>query len=90
MKFQTIFGTLLLFCTLNITSCGASKAGATGGSVAEAEEIMAQKNKAKQKEAAKAKKASHKRYWSLQSKAAKKSVKKNLKRQRKLARQRKG
>ena len=88
MKFQTFLVILILFCAVNISACASSKGPATGGSVADAQKAMAKSNKAKQKEAEKAKKASHKRYWSLQSKEARKSVKRNLKRQRKIARKR--
>lgn len=88
MKFQTICYGLLLFCCLNLNACASPKVGATPGSAAEAQKIMAKENKGKQKKAEKAKKASHKRYWSLQSKQAKASIKRNNKRQRKLARQR--
>ncbi len=89
MKIQTFFYTILLFASIQLTSCGTKDPG-QAASVEEAEKILEKKRAKEAKENAKAMKQAKKAYWKRQSKAAKKSVKKNLKRQKKAARQRKG
>jgi DNA-directed RNA polymerase subunit F len=90
MKIKTLFGfLLLLFLVFNSTSCGSAKVGENPATVAEAEEILAKKTKKQNKIAKKEKRKAYKAYWNKQSKDAHKSVKRNAKRQRKLARQKK-
>ena len=89
MKIKTIFSAFLLLIAFSLTDCASSKVGKNPASVEEAEAALAKKRKKEGKAAKKAKKESEKRYWDLQSKETKKSVKKNLKRQKKIAKQKK-
>lgn len=85
MKFKTIIHIVLLLITFSVVACASTKKIKNPESVEEAEAMLAKKGKADAKAAKKGKKASDKRYWSMQSKATKKSVKKNLKRQKRIA-----
>jgi hypothetical protein len=87
MKFKTIFSVFLLLIAFSFQNCASSKQIKNPESVEEAEAQLAKKAKADAKVAKKGKKEAQKRYWSMQSKEAKKSVKKNLKRQKKIAKQ---
>ncbi len=62
------------------SSCGSAKPGKTAATVEEAEAIIAKERKKKARIAKKQKRAAEKHYWSLQSKAAKKSIKRNKRR----------
>lgn len=80
-----------MFCSLTaITSCGSKSPAATATSVEEAEAQLAKRRKADAKANKKLKKAAEKHYWSLQSKEARKSIKRNKKRHKKNKRQEKG
>jgi hypothetical protein len=83
------FHLFLLCVALNLTACRSPAPGNAPATVAEAEKQMAKKAaknaNASRREAKKAKKA----YWKRQSKAARQSVKRNERAQKKLARQRK-
>lgn len=76
---------LLLFIWIAV-SCGTKNPSNTPGTVEAAEKELAKRDKAQQKQAKKAKKEAYKHYWSLQSKEARKSIKQNLKRQKRIAR----
>ena len=90
METRTIFLGLLLLFMASISSCRSTQPGpAGGGSVAETEAQRAKEKKQQDKINAKAKKEAHDRYWSMQSKAAKESIKRNAKRQKKAAKARK-
>lgn len=87
MKIKTFLFAILLLL-LNVTvSCVSMKPGATPGSVEEAETLLAKQAKQKQKAAKKEQKIAYKHFWSLQSKAARKSIKKNKKRNKRFDRQ---
>lgn len=89
MKIITIYSILLLSLGATLSSCGSTRPDKTPETVEEAEKLLAKNQKKSGREARKAQKEADKRYWSLQSKEAKKSVKQNLKRQKKAARKRK-
>lgn len=84
MKFQTIFYTLILLTGLNLSSCGAKNPSKTPATVEQAEAKLAKARKKKSKQAAKAKKKAEKHFWSLQSKAVKKRIKRSNKKQKRL------
>ena len=90
MKIKTFIGLLLLLLmfTPQIQSCS-PKIGETASSVEEATAILAKQAKAKSKIAHKAKKKAYKAYWKSQSKQARKSIKRNNRRQKKIARAKK-
>lgn len=91
MKFKTLYLILLLSFTGILTfGCGVPKLGETPATVEETEKLLAKEQKKKNKIAKKEQKAAYKRFWSMQSKEARKSIKRNKKRQKKLARQRRG
>ena len=89
MKFRTFLSLFLLLLTINLSAgCGSRKNDALMSN----EEVQAQlekEGKVKAKAAKKAQKEAHKRYWNAQSKQARKSIKENLKRQKRMARHRK-
>ncbi len=89
MKFKTIYSILLLLCLSMNTGCGSTKPSKTPATVEEAEKQIAKQQKKSSREAKKVQKEAEKHYWSLQSKEAKKSVKQNLKRQKRITRHRK-
>lgn len=76
---------VLLFVSV-LFSCGSKNPGNTPSTVEAAEKELAKRERIQAKEAKKAKKAAYKHYWSLQSKERRKSIKKNLKRQKRIAR----
>jgi len=78
MNSKTFFTVFLLLLGI-FSSCGSSKPGKTA-SVEEAEYIIAKERKKKGRIAKKQKRAAEKHYWSLQSKEAKKSIKRNKRR----------
>ena len=88
MKFKTFFSLFLLLLTLNLSAgCGSRKNDALMSN----EEVQAQlqkKEKVQAKAAKKAQKEAYKRYWNAQSKQARKSIKENAKRQKRMARHR--
>ena len=82
MQIKTILFSLILLLAFGFSSCGSTAPGANNPtSAAEAEAQLAQKRKEQDKINAKSKKAGEKRYWKMQSKEAKKRVKKTNKRQ---------
>jgi hypothetical protein len=91
MKIKTQFIVfLLLVFSLTLSNCASLKPGQTPGSVEEAEAVLAKQAKKNSKEAKKAQKAAYKHYWSLQSKEARKSIIQNKKRNKRMAKARKG
>jgi hypothetical protein len=81
MKFRLIkvlFALLFICC---LPSQSFAQVGKTPSTVEEAEALLAKKEKEKQKAAKKARKEAEKRFWSMQTKDRRKSVKKNYKRQ---------
>ena len=83
MQIKTIFFCLLLLSGASISSCASTATSAgkkTEGSVANVEAQRAKEKKKQDKINAKAKKEAEKRYWSMQSKQAKESIKRNAKR----------
>lgn len=86
MKIQTIIIGLLLFTvTLGVSSCKSSDLPPSN------DEIQAELSKDKKKTARaqkKIKKEEYKRFWSMQTKEARKSIRKNNRRQKKAARKR--
>jgi len=89
MKFRTIFHTILLLSALTMTNCGSIGAEKNPTSVAEAENQLAKNNKKSNRRGRKAQKEAEKRYWGAQSKQTRKSVKKNKRRNKKIARHKK-
>jgi hypothetical protein len=88
MKIKTFYTVFLLFLALNLSSCKSS----SDSGMMSPEEVTAQlekKNKVQAKAAKKAQKEAHKRYWNAQTKEARKSVKRNHRRAKRLARHRK-
>ena len=89
MKIKTIFHLLLLFLILTIGSCASSGPGKTPASVEEAEKMLAKQDKERTKQAKKEQKEAYKRFWAMQSKDARKSIKQNKRRNKRLARMKK-
>ncbi len=89
MKFRTIFLLFLLFAGTQVVSCGSKNPESTAITVEDAEKQLAKQEKKRVKAANREKKRAHKHYWSLQTKDARKSIKKNYRRQKKAARKRK-
>jgi gas vesicle protein len=89
MNIKTFLQVLLLFGILSLQSCSSTKPGQTAATVEDAEKMLAKQAKANAKQAKKDTKAAQKHFWSLQSKEAKKSIKKNKRRNKRLARARK-
>ena len=85
MKIKTICATLLLLFASLQTGCASSGPGKTPATVEEAEKQIAKKQKKSAREAKKVQKEAYKRFWKMQTKEARKSIKKNERRQRKLA-----
>lgn len=84
MRFKTFIGLLLVCSSLLLNnSCGSPKVAKTYDTVEASEKALAKKRKKEGKAARKEAKATHKRYWDNQSKAAKKSIKDNQKRMKK-------
>ena len=82
MQIKTFLVSILLLLTFALSSCGSTAPGSTNPTnVADAEAQLAQKKKEQAKASAKAKKAGEKRYWKMQSKEARKRVKRTNKRQ---------
>lgn len=80
-----------MFCSpLILSSCGSKNPASTASTVEEAEAQLAKRRKADAKANKKLKKAAEKHYWSLQSKEARKSIKRNKKRHKKNKRKEKG
>ena len=86
MKIKTNYPIVLLLFALSLTNCGSSRPDKTASTVAEAEKLMAQKQKKQAKSAKKAKRKAYKLYWKAQTKEAKKSIKLNKRRQKRIAR----
>ena len=80
---------LLLQLTLLLVECKAPKDSSGATSVEQAEELLAKEQKKKSKIAKKEKKRAYKNYWKMQSKTAKKSIKRNAKLQKRIARAKK-
>jgi hypothetical protein len=76
----------ILVCLPLLLSIVACHRGGAPGSVAAAEAKIKKENKAKAKATKKAKKQAEKRFWSMQSKEAKKSIKRNKRMQKRKAR----
>lgn len=85
MKYLTLKIVSVLLLSV-LFACGSKNPANTPGTVEAAEKELAKRDKAQQKQAKKAKKQAYKHYWSLQTKEAKKSIKKNLRRQKRIAR----
>lgn len=86
MKLRTILQ-LFLLCGLFIFGGGSVSASyAQDGSVAKAEKTIAKRRKKEAKVAKKEAKQAKKAFWSRQSKEARKSIKRNQKRQKKAMR----
>jgi predicted small lipoprotein YifL len=88
MKIKTFYGVLLLLLAINISSCGSKGPESALMSPEQIEKSMEKDKKQKAKAGNKAQKESYKRYWGAQSKEAKKSIKENAKRQKRIARKR--
>jgi sRNA-binding protein len=86
MKIRTIFHLFLLCIVLNSTACKSAGPGSTPGSVEEAEAQIAKKRAKQEKASRREMKKIKKAYWKRQSPAARKSVKRNEKNQKKIAR----
>ena len=89
MKIKTIYVLLLLSALTLAPSCASKGPGATPATVEEAEKQLAKNQKKQSKIAKKEQKAAYKHYWSMQSKAARKSIKQSKKRQKRIAKHRK-
>lgn len=88
MKIKTFYTLLLLLLALNLSSCK-SRSDAGNLSPEEVTARLEKENKVKAKSAKKAQKEAYKRYWSAQTKEARKSIKRNNRRAKRLARHRK-
>jgi hypothetical protein len=86
MKIKTNYAIVLLLFSFGLANCGSSRPDKTPSTVAEAEKLMAQKQKKQARAAKKAKKQAYKIYWKAQTKEAKKSIKLNNRRQKRIAR----
>ena len=87
MKIQTIIiGVLLFTLTIGFQSC---KSSDLPPSDFEVQKELAKEKKKKARAQTKIKKEEYKRFWSMQTKEAKKSIRKNKRRQKKAARKRK-
>ena len=90
MQIQTIYRSLLLLFCISILGCKSSAAGADNPkTVEEAEKQLAKQKKKQAQINERAKQAAYDRFWSMQSKQAKESIKRNNKRLKKLAKNRK-
>lgn len=88
MKIKTfLYSLLLLFVASNLVGCGSTKPDKLPATEEEAQEQLAKKAKKQAKAAKKEQKIAYKHFWSLQSKEAKKSIKRNKKMQKRIARQ---
>ncbi|MFK7786147.1 MAG: hypothetical protein AB8B56_13580 [Crocinitomicaceae bacterium] len=88
MKIKTFYTVLLLLLAINFSSCKSS----SDSGVMTADEVTAQlekKNKKQAKANKKLKKEAYKAYWSNQTKEARKSIRRNNRRAKRLARHRK-
>ena len=88
MKIKTFYTAFLLLLAMNFSSCKSS----SDSGMMSPEEVTAQLEKKKKKEAKAAKKLqkeAYKVYWSNQTKEARKSIRKNNRRAKRLARHRK-
>ena len=88
MKIKTFYTVFLLLLAINFSSCKSSSD--TG--MMSPDEVTAQLEKKKKKQAKAAKKLqkeAYKNYWRAQSKEARKSIKRNKRRAKRLARHRK-
>lgn len=83
MKFRTIIIPLLLLILFSATSCGSKKIATTD---AEVQKELHKKKKKEARAVRKSNKEAYKHFWSLQSKEAKKSIRKNKRYQKKKAR----
>ena len=86
MKIKTKYAIVLLLFAFSLTNCGNTRLDKNASTVAEAEKLMAKKQKKQARSAKKAKKEAYKIYWKAQTKEAKKSIKQNKKRQKRIAR----
>lgn len=88
MNIKTFLILLLLLGLSTVQSCSSTQPGQTPATVEDAEKMLAKQAKANAKQAKKDTKAAQKHFWSLQSKEAKKSIKKNKRRNKRMARAR--
>ncbi len=88
MKIKTFYTAFLLLLALNLTSCGSSKDSGMMSNE-QVQEQLAKENKNKAKAGKKLQKEAYKNYWRSQSKQARKSIKENARRQKRIARHRK-
>ena len=90
MQTKTIIFILLLLFTGSISSCKSTSAPGSNlpASVKEAEEQLAKQKKTQAKINKKGQKAAYDRYWSMQTKEAKKRIKRTNKKMKKEARNR--
>ena len=89
MKIQTFFYTCLLLLTFQLTACRSASPDKAPATVEEAEKQLAKKRKKEAKASKRELRKAKKEFWKRQSKTARKSVKKNARRQRKIERQKK-
>ena len=90
MKIKTFLQLiLLLYITFLLVQCKTSKEVTVALSAEEAEEFLAKEQKRKDKIAKKQKKLAYKSFWKMQTKTARKSIKRNAKRQKRIARAKK-
>lgn len=81
MQIKTIFTALILLIFISFCSCSVSKSTTANQNTAPlSEKQLVKERKKQEKLAEKGKKAAHKRYWSMQTKAAKSRVKSTRKR----------
>ncbi|MFT5860158.1 MAG: putative small lipoprotein YifL [Flavobacteriaceae bacterium] len=88
MKIKTLYTILLLFVGLNFASCGSKGPASALMTPEQIEKSLAKDKKKKAKAGKKASKDAYKHYWSLQSKDAKKSIKRNDRARKRVARRR--
>ena len=89
MNIKTFITLLLLLSLPLLEGCSSTKPGQTPATVEDAEKMLAKQSKAKQKQAKKETKAAQKHFWSLQSKEARKSIKKNKRHNKRFAKAKK-
>jgi hypothetical protein len=90
MKIKTFLRLILLLCTFVLFhQCSVSKNKTAALTVEEAEDFLEKEERRKNKIVKKEKKRAYEKFWEMQTKAARKSIQRNAKNQKRIARAKK-